>query len=80
LRLIIDNGDAYVWGAGDSGALGIGETDSQWFPVKINIPNERAKVHMMNVSCGAHHTGFLDGKLSSFKHSRERKNFYGWKW
>jgi hypothetical protein len=45
----------YSWGLGDYGALGTGEFRSRGMPGKVLI-----KGKIINFSCGAMHSGFVD--------------------
>jgi len=58
---VIDNGDVYTWGVGEYGALGISDSETQWFPVQMGFV-ENSKVYAKNVSCGTRHTAIVDDK------------------
>ena len=58
---VMDNGELYTWGVGEYGALGIGDIESQWFPVKVTFPN-KPSVFIVGVSCGTRHTALIDDK------------------
>ena len=57
---IMDNGDLYTWGVGEYGALGIIDTESQWFPVKVVFPDTQVKA--LSADCGTRHTAIVDVK------------------
>lgn len=60
---ITQNGSLYTWGLGDFGALGLGNSLSQYFPQKVQLPeNSEAQ----SVSCGLRHTAILlkNGRLA----------------
>ena len=54
---ILDNGELYMWGVGEYGALGLGNTEAQWFPVK-NLKG----FFVISVSCGTRHTAIVDDR------------------
>ena len=58
---VMDNGDLYMWGVGEYGALGVVDPESQWFPVKVTFPGER-KINAVSVSCGTRHSAIVDDK------------------
>lgn len=60
-----DNGQAFSWGYGEDGALGLGTTESQWVPVGVSLEGGDA-VGVKAVSCGSRHTGFISGRTTSF--------------
>lgn len=53
---VSENGDLYTWGAGEQGALGLGSTETQWVPARVNLSHE---LSASNVSCGARHTAAI---------------------
>jgi X-linked retinitis pigmentosa GTPase regulator len=58
--VICDDGSLYTWGVGESGALGLGTTETQWLPGRVVLPF-KAK----SVSCGSRHTAILVGQSAS---------------
>ncbi len=48
-------GYIYAWGVGDYGALGLGDLESRWTPVRVELGSARANT----VSCGARHTAII---------------------
>ncbi|CAG9317861.1 unnamed protein product [Blepharisma stoltei] len=54
--VITVDGDLFSWGVGEFGALGIGINDTQWKPIRVDLPN-RAKA--LQISCGSRHTGLI---------------------
>eukprot|EP00826_Nyctotherus_ovalis_P010657 TRINITY_DN12798_c0_g1_i1.p1 TRINITY_DN12798_c0_g1~~TRINITY_DN12798_c0_g1_i1.p1 ORF type:complete len:922 (+),score=221.87 TRINITY_DN12798_c0_g1_i1:94-2859(+) len=60
---VVDSGKAYSWGMGQYGALGINDTESQWFPVQV-VFDERAKVK--SASCGTRHTAMVTSEGDVF--------------
>ncbi|CAM9715922.1 unnamed protein product [Chrysoparadoxa australica] len=64
-------GDAYVWGQGDSGQLGVGDFAAHHTPTLVNGLHEGAAV--CQVAAGENHTFALttDGDLYSWGHGRE---------
>lgn len=62
---LADNGEAYSWGVGEYGALGIGTTDSEWSPAKISLEG-KPSARIVKVSCGSRHTGIISGKPAVF--------------
>lgn len=55
------NDDLYSWGLGDYGALGTGEFKSKPTPGKVST-----KGRIVNFSCGAMHSGFVDSEGNIF--------------
>lgn len=51
----LSNDELYAWGLGDYGALGTGEFKSRGSPGKVLV-----KGKVVNYSCGAMHSGFID--------------------
>lgn len=49
-------GLAFAWGKGDSGALGSGNTETQWSPQPMKIPGS---MRVRQASCGTRHTAIL---------------------
>lgn len=47
---------AYSWGMGEYGALGIGSSETMYFPSAMRLPEGFAAV---DVSCGARHTAII---------------------
>ena len=58
---VMDNGELYTWGVGEHGALGIADTESQWFPVKVTLPGKQPTI-VVNATCGTRHTAIVDNK------------------
>ena len=56
----LDHGEAFAWGSGEYGALGIGSTETQWAPVEVILDDKRF-VGIEKVSCGSRHTAFISG-------------------
>ena len=57
---VLDNGEAYSWGVGEHGALGIGSTKSEWSPAKVNL-DDKVFIGVSRVSCGSRHTALISG-------------------
>ncbi|EAS04756.2 chromosome condensation regulator RCC1 repeat protein (macronuclear) [Tetrahymena thermophila SB210] len=53
---VMENGEAYSWGNGDLGVLGIGSQEHTWAPVKVLGQKQK----YIDVSCGARHTMLLN--------------------
>ena len=58
--LYLDHGEAFAWGSGEYGALGIGSTETQWAPVEVILDDKRF-IGIEKVSCGSRHTAFISG-------------------
>ena len=58
---ILETGELYAWGVGEYGALGIPESESQWFPTKVSFP-EKGRVNVVQASCGTRHTAIVDDR------------------
>lgn len=56
---VMEDGSVYSWGVGDYGALGTGNTDTQWTPTQVRVPKVARQV-----SCGSRHTALLVGHSS----------------
>ena len=68
---VTDRGEAYSWGEGRYGALGIMDVETDQFrPQKVifqdNASNAKKVVHVVNVSAGEKHTTFLDSNGNVF--------------
>ncbi|CAG9330213.1 unnamed protein product [Blepharisma stoltei] len=50
---VTDSNEIYTWGNGEWGALGLGLTQSQNFPTKVNLSND---FYIDKISCGGWHT------------------------
>lgn len=66
-----DRGEAYSWGEGRYGALGIQDTETdQHRPQKVifqdNASSAKKVVHVVNVSAGEKHSAFLDSNGNVF--------------
>ncbi|OMJ86156.1 hypothetical protein SteCoe_12355 [Stentor coeruleus] len=59
---IMQGGNAYAWGQGDSGALGLGSLQNQWSPVSISLP---MGVRVLQVSCGSKHSSLIVRKIET---------------
>ena len=58
IHLILDTGDAFAWGKGEYGALGIGSVVDQYAPLLVKFAEKNSKI--IQVSCGSQHTAFVD--------------------
>mmetsp|Transcript_32287 Transcript_32287/g.55841 ORF Transcript_32287/g.55841 Transcript_32287/m.55841 type:complete len:1231 (-) Transcript_32287:173-3865(-) len=56
---VTEDGSVFSWGVGDYGALGTGNTDTQWTPTQVRVPKVARQV-----SCGSRHTALLVGHTS----------------
>ena len=58
---LLENGDLFFFGSGESGQLGTGKRTSEYYPVRVKIPGEKAE----RISCGIAHTLVLttQGKI-----------------
>lgn len=54
--VVTAEGLAFAWGKGESGALGTGNTETQWSPAPMKIPGS---MRVRQASCGARHTALL---------------------
>jgi len=52
----------FTWGVGEYGALGTGNREDVWSPVRISM-DQRAFIPVRKVSAGAKHTAFVTGIL-----------------
>jgi E3 ubiquitin-protein ligase HERC4 len=61
---VLDRGRVYAWGYGKKGALGLGSTENQVSPQRLEC-FERPHESIRTIACGSHHTGFItvEGKL-----------------
>ncbi len=58
VRVCIDQGAAFTWGLGEAGALGHGDTVTQYTPIQVqHLVGMRVKATL--VSCGNRHTAFV---------------------
>ena len=55
--MLTEDGKLYLWGGGNEGQLGLGETGDSAEP--ILLPFDEAIVH---VACGYYHTAFVTGR------------------
>lgn len=53
---ITAQGNAYTWGYGQTGALGLGNTQNQWSPVYLRLPGNLKPLQGV---CGSKHTGLI---------------------
>ncbi|CAG9320984.1 unnamed protein product [Blepharisma stoltei] len=53
---VTEQGFAFSWGVGEFGALGNGSNDTQWTPVRMEVP-ENLKIRQ--ASCGSRHTALI---------------------
>ena len=60
--VLTDTGEVYAWGNGDTGALGVGSTDTQWLPTLVRLPRDLTPV---SVSCGARHSVIVGNSRGS---------------
>ena len=56
--LLTENGEAFLWGKGNSGQLGYGGKNHQYAPIFIDYFRENC-IFVKRVSCGGEHTAFL---------------------
>lgn len=59
---IMQGGNAYAWGQGDTGALGLGSLQNQWSPVSISLP---MGVRVLQASCGSKHSSLIVRKIEA---------------
>ncbi len=58
LKYLIESGELYSWGAGESGALGTGSLDNAWTPTRISLEN-KIFLSAKKISAGAFHSAFV---------------------
>ncbi|CAG9322189.1 unnamed protein product [Blepharisma stoltei] len=54
--VVTEQGLAFAWGVGEFGALGNGSNETQWLPVRMDIPEN---IKIVQVSCGSRHTALV---------------------
>lgn len=54
--IITEDGQVFAWGVGEFGALGSGNSENQWTPLRAQLPRG---VRALDVSCGSRHTGIV---------------------
>ncbi|CAM1154270.1 Uncharacterised protein r2_g4260 [Pycnogonum litorale] len=54
MAAVTDDADLYMWGNNKYGYLGIGHSDTQYFPLRVNLPAKLTKL-----SLGIDHTAAL---------------------
>lgn len=58
---VLSNGAVYVWGCGDDGRLGVGQTDCEMTPVLVPSLKE-CGIKARSVRCGARHTAVISDR------------------
>jgi len=55
---LMESGEIYSWGAGESGALGNGSSENTWAPTRISLEN-KVFLSAKKISAGAFHSAFV---------------------
>jgi alpha-tubulin suppressor-like RCC1 family protein len=54
----LENGDAYSWGFGEQGALGLGDSENRYIPTLMTSFIQK-DIKIRQVSAGSHHSAFI---------------------
>jgi hypothetical protein len=65
-----ENGDIYTWGSSEYGQLGLGDTESQLFPKKMETLEG---IKVLHISCGETHTVAIVDSLENLDEEEEEE-------
>jgi len=69
---VIDTGEVFTWGSGESGQLGLGNIQNQLVPQKVRFSGIEPKSPIdrtepaLDISCGINHTGIVLSIILSY--------------